>query len=549
MGAVPSDAAFKTVCAADEGGGMEQDMLKNMRKHLGSWAKPRAEKALTIIIPLYNALPYFERTVESILNQTLRKQAFEVIVVDDGSTDGSGTYADEVARSNPALFRVIHIDPSGGPARPRNIGIAAARGEYVFFLDADDFLGKDALKRMLKHARDWDSDILVPKQVGENGRVVPTTMFRMNQPKADVWVSRVFYTLSPLKLFKRSLLLDNSISFPEELRYREDEVFTSKALFCAGRVSVASDYDYCHIVEREDGGNLSSEPQVDFQKSFQITQMMLNQMDEYLPSRELGDQIVLPRILRSVWFASAYAASKQEAPARDQMFEQLGELISGRIGSDELTTRLPNALNVLASCIVSKDYERAAKCFELIRVSASGSYETLNKDAGTLSFEDGKAMLRTADGAVAIDATETIPLEDRIENASLAHDLIFQCSCVSNEAWDEHAEFVLHGRQKDGDEAFETHGFDVSERSDGRVAFTLKLDEEHWGKILSIPGSAWDMYLEAQGNGLRREGRFGGRMPEELRRAFPEGKALWQKGDQSVLVHYTPAGNLVLRAR
>src|SRR3954451_21788786 len=86
--------------------------------------------------------------------------AFEVIAVDGGSTDGSGALLDDYAAAHTHV-RVIPMQNSGWPGRPRNAGTDAARGDYLFYLDADDMLAPEALRRMLAFADEHGSDIVV----------------------------------------------------------------------------------------------------------------------------------------------------------------------------------------------------------------------------------------------------------------------------------------------------------------------------------------------------------------------------------------------------
>lgn len=111
---------------------------------------------ISIVIPAYNAEKYIERTVASIAAQTLKE--YEIIVVNDGSTDGTGAILDRLAATTPGM-RVIHI-ANGGAYAARLRGISEARGEWVTFCDADDTMRPDALERLLSFTRE-DIDIAV----------------------------------------------------------------------------------------------------------------------------------------------------------------------------------------------------------------------------------------------------------------------------------------------------------------------------------------------------------------------------------------------------
>src|SRR5215213_9039611 len=120
---------------------------------------------VSLIVPVYNAGPYLRECLESIAAQDLPAGDLEVVLVDDGSTDGSAAILDEFAAAHDHAL-VIHQANSGWPGRPRNVALDVARGEHVFFMDADDVLGPEALRRLADFADAHDSDIVVPKMVG-----------------------------------------------------------------------------------------------------------------------------------------------------------------------------------------------------------------------------------------------------------------------------------------------------------------------------------------------------------------------------------------------
>ncbi|WBB62957.1 glycosyltransferase family A protein [Streptomyces sp. WMMC500] len=213
---------------------------------------------VSVVIAAYNAMPYLTRCVESVLAQSLPPDAVEVVAVDDGSTDGTGAELDRFARLHPGRVRVVHQESSGGPAAPRNAGIELARGRYVFFLDADDYLGPEALARMTAMADENGSDVVVGKLVGVGGRKPPTSMFRRDQPDADLYASRVFWVLNPMKLFRRELIERHGLRFPTDLRTGEDQIFVTRAYLHAAKISVLASYDCVYYVLRDDGGNLTT---------------------------------------------------------------------------------------------------------------------------------------------------------------------------------------------------------------------------------------------------------------------------------------------------
>ncbi|MEU0196778.1 MULTISPECIES: glycosyltransferase family 2 protein [unclassified Streptomyces] len=216
-----------------------------------------AGPAVSVVIAAYNAMPYLTRCVTSVAEQSIGRDAVEILAVDDGSTDGTGEELDRLAREYPGLLRVFHQANSGGPSAPRNTGLDHARGRFVFFLDADDYLGPEALERMVAMAEENGTDIVLGKMVGVGGRGAPTSMFRRNQPRTDVFSSRVYWTLNPMKLFRRELLERLELRFPTDLKIGEDQLFVGPAYLHADGISVLADYDCLFWVEREDSGNIT----------------------------------------------------------------------------------------------------------------------------------------------------------------------------------------------------------------------------------------------------------------------------------------------------
>src|SRR4051794_41937909 len=127
---------------------------------------------VSVIVPVFEPGPLIEPLIASLLVQTMPAGEREVIFVDDGSTDGTGERLDRLAVEHPGV-RALHIPNSGWPGRPRNVGLDAARGEFVFFADHDDWLEPDALERLYAVATEHDADIVIGKVVGHGGRGGP----------------------------------------------------------------------------------------------------------------------------------------------------------------------------------------------------------------------------------------------------------------------------------------------------------------------------------------------------------------------------------------
>ncbi|MGI8621977.1 MAG: glycosyltransferase family 2 protein, partial [Solirubrobacteraceae bacterium] len=120
---------------------------------------------VSVVVPVYNPGPDLDDLVRSVLGQSLPRDEYEVIFVDDGSTDGTGARLDALAAEH-HVVRAEHIPNSGWPGRPRNVGTDLARGEYVLYVDNDDWLGPQALERLHAVAVADGADVVVGKVVG-----------------------------------------------------------------------------------------------------------------------------------------------------------------------------------------------------------------------------------------------------------------------------------------------------------------------------------------------------------------------------------------------
>ena len=176
----------------------------------------------------------------------------------------------EGRRSNIKIFRQSH---TGGPSAGRNRALAEATGEYVFFHDADDYLGADALRRLVGVAQQHASDVVagrvswIGRPEGEPG---PTkTVF-----DADLLDDGVWRSLTPHKLIRRSLIEDHQLRFCDDMVQGEDQVFMASCLFAARKISILSDTDLYHRRMLTDGSNLSRQRQTLANKRLTTSRMV-----------------------------------------------------------------------------------------------------------------------------------------------------------------------------------------------------------------------------------------------------------------------------------
>lgn len=213
---------------------------------------------VTVVLAVYNTMPYLTECLTSLVEQSIGMQRLEVVAVDDGSTDGSGEELDRWARSHPGTIKLVRQPNSGGPAAPNNCALRIATGRYVFFLGADDRLGREALERLVATADELDADIVLGRMIGTGGRQVNQAVYRAgNRDDIDLVNSPLPWALSNTKLFRRAPIEEHEIRYPEEIRSCSDQAFTLRAIAVARRIAVRADYDFYYAVRRADASNIT----------------------------------------------------------------------------------------------------------------------------------------------------------------------------------------------------------------------------------------------------------------------------------------------------
>ncbi|MCX4739190.1 glycosyltransferase family 2 protein [Streptomyces antibioticus] len=216
-----------------------------------------AEPDVSVVVAVYNTMPYLTECLNSLIGQSIGRERLEVVAVDDGSTDDSGRELDRFAALYPDTVKVIHQPNSGGPAAPSNRALDVATGRYVYFIGSDDYLGEEALERMVKCADDNDADVVVGKMAGTNGRYVHQALYKENAEHVGLTDSALPFTLANTKLFRRELVEKHHLRFPEHLPVGSDQPFTIEAIVRARKVSVVADYTCYYAVKRGDASNIT----------------------------------------------------------------------------------------------------------------------------------------------------------------------------------------------------------------------------------------------------------------------------------------------------
>ncbi|RBL84108.1 glycosyltransferase family 2 protein, partial [Streptomyces cavourensis] len=181
---------------------------------------------VTVVVAVYNTMPYLTECLNSLLGQSIGHERLEVIAVDDGSTDDSGRELDRFAAEHPDVITVVHQPNSGGPAAPSNRALELATGRFVYFIGSDDHLGEEALERMVACADADGSDVVVGRMAGVNGRYVHQKLYKEGRREVTLFDSALPFTLANTKLFRRELVEKYGLRFPEDMPVGSDQPFT-----------------------------------------------------------------------------------------------------------------------------------------------------------------------------------------------------------------------------------------------------------------------------------------------------------------------------------
>ena len=209
---------------------------------------------LSIVVPVYNVREYLNRCVDSLLKED-PNESYEIVLVDDGSSDSSEKICDEIS-SEHDYVKVIH-KTNGGLSSARNVGIENAQGEYVMFVDSDDYLIKGSLKQLIDAIEEYRSDVIVGQSLivcddkepkFEGARLAKKGLYSSDDYSKLLKKSRKnYYPCAPYHICRRSLLTENDLFFKSGILH-EDELWTPKVLIKAETIFYSEILFYCHYM-------------------------------------------------------------------------------------------------------------------------------------------------------------------------------------------------------------------------------------------------------------------------------------------------------------
>lgn len=258
---------------------------------------------ISVVVPVYNVEKYVAECVDSIVNQTYKD--LEIILVDDGSTDNSGAICDELAGKDERI-KVIH-KTNGGLSDARNAGIDIAKGEYISFIDSDDYIHPQMLELLLHTSLKIDSDISVClfASVGETEKrsfqtiddnTISVSTYSENR-LSEIYNNNLITVVAWNKLYKKSLF--NSIRYAYG-KIHEDEFIIHELLFAASKVAYIDTELYFY---RTRSNSIMQNVSL---KSIEHGYEALIQREQFFASKELPQNVSETRALEALYITKYY---------------------------------------------------------------------------------------------------------------------------------------------------------------------------------------------------------------------------------------------------
>lgn len=207
---------------------------------------------VSVIIPVYNAKDYLRRCLDSVCNQTL--QDIEIICVNDCSTDNSLEILQDYAQKDTRI-KIIDCKKNGGESIARNIGIDKAKGEFLAFVDNDDVVDLDFYEKLYQEAEKTGADIVKgeAKEVYYDGKsFIVSSNKKIRQFNYKTFFKDCWWTA----IYKRNLIIKNTIRLPEQVPLGGDILFLTNAVIAANKVATVDGTYYNHIQRKDSGDSL-----------------------------------------------------------------------------------------------------------------------------------------------------------------------------------------------------------------------------------------------------------------------------------------------------
>ena len=229
---------------------------------------------ISIILAVYNVEPYLKRSLDSLMNQTMKD--LEFICIDDCSTDNSLAVLKEYEAKD-SRFKIIASDKNYGAAIARNKGLEVACGEYLGFIDPDDDIDLNYYEELYKRAKEADYDIAkcVRKTIKQDGTITKSNLNGIIR-KNGIYLFTYEWTTA---IYKSSIIFENNIRFPNEIRKGQDTVFLSRIVLKSKTISLIDDIFY-YYYKRKGSLNASKLPLNSISSALKAIELVCNEINK-----------------------------------------------------------------------------------------------------------------------------------------------------------------------------------------------------------------------------------------------------------------------------
>ena len=250
---------------------------------------------VSVIVPVYNSCEYIGSTLDSIINQDF--SSFELIVIDDGSTDNSLEIIKEKLLKSTISYEIIHQE-NAGVSHARNVGIEKATGEYLVFVDSDDYITGNHLSELYNGETEFSLIQFIKKDGDKmstpdhySKRLMSCDEFITKELKMEIYFN--FWQL----MYKTSIIKDNNIRFNPDVIYGEDTEFALKALVYGKEIAVSNEVTYYYI-QHSDSAIKTSE-----YRRFEVVEIFEKMAEFYrsLGKDDLANLIITSRIPKAIF--------------------------------------------------------------------------------------------------------------------------------------------------------------------------------------------------------------------------------------------------------
>ncbi len=241
---------------------------------------------ISLVIPCYNQEKYLKRAINSVINQSIGFENIELLLIDDCSTDNTQELIKQYALKYENIKGIFFNNNNGGPSRSRNSGIKNSNGEFVMFLDQDDYYLEDACEILYNEIKKDDTiEIVQANEIHEfkNEYLIPKVI-KLNYLSTNKSERNI---TSCGTIYKRQFIIDNKIEFPEELKVADDIIFDLDVCLKAKKIFYLNDY-YNRVYNSDNSSSLThkNDQIKSISDQFKTFKMIYNKLNNDLTDEE-----------------------------------------------------------------------------------------------------------------------------------------------------------------------------------------------------------------------------------------------------------------------